>query len=516
MNLNTHIIREALGLPAIPWTPKQLTQLDISHVEVLTEEALGNLDPHVLYLVPQEERALFEAAEGKAHVCVVCTHDAPSGLVPGNPRASWGAVDEGGVLSVLNKITRLFAHFDAWDRELVRASADAGSVESFLDLGQQAIGYPICLLGLDLTMIARSSMEFEHTGSYWRFYDGLGYYPLDEQAKDNFDVSFVNDVYGGRMTQGSYPSDPKHCYLDIAVMKEGAVCLWLSVVGPVLGLSCARASLVRWFRDRLEGSFVVRAAGMRGANPVAVLVQDLLDGVEVEEQVFRRRLSSRGFGRHDHFVVIGFKRLGPAYDQTFKRMMLTQFVQDSMPKAVLVERAGEPFFILDFEEHEGIPDELIRHLEGLAQSVGCQIAVSSMTDDFADIAFAFAQVDETALHLEPGLEPGVHPFSDVFGRLTTSALLERYPLQELCHPLVLSLMRDEAGYGGELVACLLAYLELNGNVSGVAERLVTHRNTVRYRMRKIEERLGKSIEQLGASERLQLLMSCWMVTSVAG
>lgn len=510
MNLNTHIIREALGLPATPWSKQQLTQLDISHVELLTEDALGSLDPATLYLVGLESRALLQAADAHAHICVVCAKDAPPELVPGNPKGTWAVVDEGGVPSVLNRITRLFAHYDEWDRALVQASFVEGGIDSYLEIGQQAIGAPICLLGLDLTLLGISSMEFEHTGTYWRYYDGMGYLPMDVQAQDNFDLSFVDEAFSGRMTQGSYPSDPKHSYLDVAIMKDGTVSQWLSVVGPILGFSCAQASLVRWFRDRLEDSVVISTAEARNTSPIVSLVQDLLDGVEVDDLAFRRRLASRGFSRYDHFVVVRFQQMGSTHNRMFRRMMLAQHLQATMPDAVLVERADEHYIVLNFKEREQVPPELMKHLRELSESLGCLCTVSAMTGDFGEIAHCFAQAD-VAAELLPAASPQVRTFEESFGKLATATLLEMFPIQQLCHPVVLSLASDSEGYGGDLVACLQAYLELDGNVTGVAERLMTHRNTVRYRMRKIEEHLGKPLEGLGASERMQLLMSCWMV-----
>ena len=42
-------------------------------------------------------------------------------------------------------------------------------------------------------------------------------------------------------------------------------------------------------------------------------------------------------------------------------------------------------------------------------------------------------------------------------------------------------------HNGELLATLAAFLEDSENVIAVAERLHIHRNTLRYRLRKVEE-----------------------------
>jgi purine catabolism regulator len=50
----------------------------------------------------------------------------------------------------------------------------------------------------------------------------------------------------------------------------------------------------------------------------------------------------------------------------------------------------------------------------------------------------------------------------------------------------------DARHGGDLLATLLAYLRLGGAAGSAAEQLGVHRNTLTYRLRRIEELAGRS------------------------
>ena len=61
---------------------------------------------------------------------------------------------------------------------------------------------------------------------------------------------------------------------------------------------------------------------------------------------------------------------------------------------------------------------------------------------------------------------------------------------------------------------LLVFLQSGGSYKTTAERLVLHKNTVQYRIRKAEESLGRPVGDDRHDVELALLASRWLGSSV--
>ena len=57
-------------------------------------------------------------------------------------------------------------------------------------------------------------------------------------------------------------------------------------------------------------------------------------------------------------------------------------------------------------------------------------------------------------------------------------------------------------YETELVRTLETFLDADGNVAGTAERLFTHRHTIRYRLERVKELTGLDVGSTDGRERL--------------
>ena len=98
-------------------------------------------------------------------------------------------------------------------------------------------------------------------------------------------------------------------------------------------------------------------------------------------------------------------------------------------------------------------------------------------------------------------------FPEVYPDHLASLLTEQSSRESLIHPAVRAL----ADQGGDsLVQCLYTYL-LNGrSIADTARAMYVHRNTLIYRLGKIEEALGKELKSLTDEELLPLLVSCFL------
>jgi purine catabolism regulator len=95
-------------------------------------------------------------------------------------------------------------------------------------------------------------------------------------------------------------------------------------------------------------------------------------------------------------------------------------------------------------------------------------------------------------------------------QMSLSGLLlasEDVPLRELAEDLLRPLREFDERHSGPLVATLRAYLDANGSVTAVADRLIVHRNTVRYRLEQIERLIGQPVDSTATRVQLWLALA---------
>jgi purine catabolism regulator len=68
---------------------------------------------------------------------------------------------------------------------------------------------------------------------------------------------------------------------------------------------------------------------------------------------------------------------------------------------------------------------------------------------------------------------------------------------------------------GSLVKTVQAYFDHHGNISQTAESLFVHRNTLLYRMDRVQELTGIQLEQANMRLALHLALKLWQLRSDA-
>ena len=75
-----------------------------------------------------------------------------------------------------------------------------------------------------------------------------------------------------------------------------------------------------------------------------------------------------------------------------------------------------------------------------------------------------------------------------------SALQDDDALRLFCDSILAPIEDGEGAYGGELMRSLEAFIECNGQWERAARQLYCHRHTLRYRIRRVEELTGRSLD----------------------
>ena len=88
-------------------------------------------------------------------------------------------------------------------------------------------------------------------------------------------------------------------------------------------------------------------------------------------------------------------------------------------------------------------------------------------------------------------------------------------LQRFHEETVAPLAAYDDQYETELVKTLETFLDADGNVAGTAERLFTHRHTVRYRLDRVRELSGLDVGSTDGRERLSLGLKAMRVLGIA-
>ena len=87
-------------------------------------------------------------------------------------------------------------------------------------------------------------------------------------------------------------------------------------------------------------------------------------------------------------------------------------------------------------------------------------------------------------------------------------LSEQLPLASACHPLLPELIQHDRDNNSDYYQTLVAYLRSSCNITEAAKTLQIHRNSLLYRINKIETILGSNLDDSTLKEQLLFSIQC--------
>jgi sugar diacid utilization regulator len=196
-----------------------------------------------------------------------------------------------------------------------------------------------------------------------------------------------------------------------------------------------------------------------------------------------------------------------------------------VPLAVLKPRHGDDgkddeLVVLlpsaDAELVERAATAILRELDASLQGYHVAVASSRPATDATDVHRAGAEA-LLAANVAEAQGDELLAFDDTGAyRLLLPAMSEDpLELQRFYDETVAPLVAYDEEYETELLRTLETFLELDGGVAGTADRLFTHRHTIRYRLERARDLTGLDVSSSDGRERLSLGLKAMRVLGIA-
>lgn len=238
------------------------------------------------------------------------------------------------------------------------------------------------------------------------------------------------------------------------------------------------------------------------------LVADLLrDDLPVRSQAIVERATALGHDLSQPYIVALLGVDGPV-PPAARVHQLVQGAAEPGPPPLMGTQDGLYVLLLPATPDLGIV--LRRVHDQASRALGPRSAVTvvagPVAHDPAHYGSAF-RVARGAASLRRASTPG--GFIDVRGLGLSALLLETGApegLRRFAHGSLHQVEEHEERHGGDLLMTLRAWLGAGCSTAGAAEVLFVHRNTVCYRLARIEQLLGRSLRDTGLRLELQLAL----------
>jgi sugar diacid utilization regulator len=168
---------------------------------------------------------------------------------------------------------------------------------------------------------------------------------------------------------------------------------------------------------------------------------------------------------------------------------------------------------------DAIGRELRSALHGFTFAIGHSRSAADPVDLYraGNEAILAANVAEGRPRADDEEAPAVLAFEDTGAyRLLLPAMSEdAAELQRFYGETLAPLVAYDEQYETDLVQTLETFLDADGNVAGTAQRLFTHRHTVRYRLERVRDLTGLDVSSTDGREKLGLGLKAMRVLGIA-
>jgi sugar diacid utilization regulator len=292
-------------------------------------------------------------------------------------------------------------------------------------------------------------------------------------------------------------------------------------VGTLIGLEVERsraperaseAAVAGFLRDLLDRKVTDRENIVARANELG---SDLAGGASVVVARAHPQAPEEGDWRARVLAIVERGARGPAPGSLAASVDWS--ARDGLPRPG--NHDGEVVIVVpgaDPDRARRTAEAILRELESNLHAFNLSVAISRPASDPADVHRAGAEALLAANVAEAQRTP-LLAFEDTGAYRILLPAMSEDPgeLQRFHDETVAPLIAYDEQYDTELVHTLESFLEADGNVAKTAQKLYTHRHTVRYRLERVKELSGLDVSSTDGRERLSLGLKAMRVLGIA-
>lgn len=367
-------------------------------------------------------------------------------------------------------------------------------LKSIVDLGQRLMGNPISVSDASHKVLAYSQQSFIDD-PIWNEIHNNGYCPYE-----TIQMSIVNGV-PDKAFKAEKPTIIQVNYEKYRLMSWGMVS-GHRIIGQISVLEYHRPfnesdpellmSLCNVVVCELQKEhYHLRQASRLGFEH---LIADLLDELLPNQEAIKERLKFININLSKSLILLVSGYLGdlkinvpiPYLGERLENIIHGSNYSIYKNRLILLVSRPPKATFTDFE---------LKALTQLLSENRIIAGISRSFPDIRDLKEFYIQAQKAAeMGTRLGIEKSLYFYDDFSDYYLVDAAAEHHDLRKLCSPLLYRLIEYDVQNNSDLVQSLITYLACGNNLAETARALGIHRNSMDYRITKIEDSFNISID----------------------
>jgi len=508
MEINIHILFKELEAYQPVLYSEENYELKLDHARIVLDESDFDYKEQTIYIIEGSLFRTFNCPPKNYTFIVVDRDDNQDNLKLKNGMR----ISRNLSLSLIGEhIHNIFKKYLNWEQEIIQICSQKRNkyvdpIQKALKIGTKMLQNPIALFDISSALLFyEGEMPKDVSNSIWegvlsqRRYTNHG---LTESEQKIMYESLLNDHQDNPSHLQYYKGEEDIAYAVLFSCKKPFATLGMA--GVMSPITPEQYSVFYIFKKILEKLNVQNQLFHRKDGFPPYLIEALLNKEEIEDFVLTYHLSRRSWQIHDQYCVLNITSEQGHHLTGVEEATILQRLKEYLPETI--SHVYENYIIIIMHSRHPLNEH--QHLKQFLEQNELYCAVSPNFYSFQHLRYAYIQTKYLlqVQNLKNHQQRIVH-FEDYYDDILLFELEKNTSLKSLCHPKLLDLI-SKSEIGTESLNMLKTYL-LNGqNTLATAKKLQIHRNTLSYRIEKIERQIEVRLSELNNMETFWILVTC--------
>ncbi len=416
------------------------------------------------------------------------------------------------LLTLVNHLIRIFQKYTDLDEQLGRAIEEGQSLQQVIDVAAELIGTPVNMLDMNHNTIAFSTTLVPEGDILWdAMMEGYGYRHYSIVCRSIPSIAQM-DTNGINLYQGQ--SNISGRYIRVYLLRIGTRGV------ATFGLHKLTDYDQPFEPETIQlGDYVYRCLlknidhfpqiQQRRGNLFEQFLVDLLDNKVTEEGQLEDSQMADVVKVNDCYTL-GMVLFSERVPQTDYFLMLMDYLEAHVPYCRCAVYQAKLYFVSTLHGGHLLSPEQKQGLDGFLKKYACSCLLSSPFRGLLEVGRHKEILWAVRNYIPPQGEAGrIWYFYEFAYQYALELLSQQIPLRSACHPAILALQRYDEKNESNYVETLQEYLRSDCNVTKASNLLHMHRNTLLYRINKIEKSiLGMELDKNELREELKFSFRC--------